>query len=436
MLYRILRLIIGNGMRLYYREIKVKNKSTLNQKGPMIIVANHPNTLIDAWIIAYNTRKPVYYLTKGTFFNNPFKKWILKQLYMIPINRTIDSKTSGVDNRNSFEACYEVLEKNGTLVIFPEGNSMMENTLRDLKTGTARIALETQKRGKISEPLKICPVGFFYSKGHRFRSAVLANVGETFTIEEFQSNYLESPSETSKTLTNRIKISLENLIVGTEHQEQEKRIERILQALQTFKKTKSIELKQQEYKQVKQRIQELQMNDPSLLLEIESNLEKLEWTIEHFNIHPKTIIEARDETIGLRIFIRPILILLGFPIFFLGTVNNIIPYKLTQFLMPRLVSTREYYAPVAILLGIILYPLNYIIILFLLKYYLNWSAIVLIGCIPFMAALGIFAFHFSKYLKHFQSRAAVQFSRKLKSEMIPQIETSIEHLRILVFPSE
>lgn len=436
MLYRILRFIIGNGMRLYYREIKVKNKSTLNQKGPMIIVANHPNTLIDAWIIAYNTRKPVYYLTKGTFFNNPFKKWILKQLYMIPINRTIDSKTSGVDNRSSFEACYEVLENGGTLVIFPEGNSLMENTLRDLKTGTARIALETQKRGKISTPLKICPVGFFYSKGHRFRSAVLANVGATFTIEEFESSYIEASTETAKTLTNRIKESLENLIVGTEHQEQEKRIERILQALQTFKKTKSIEIKQQEYKLVKQRVQDLQMNDPSLLLEIEANLEKLEWSIEHFNLHPKTIIEAHHEAVGLQLLIRPILVLLGLPFFLLGTANNIIPFKLTQFLMPKLVSTREYYAPVAILLGIFLYPLNYLFILFLLKHYLNWNAILLIGCIPIMAASGIFAFHFSKYLKQIRSRVKIQFSRKLKSGIIQQIEESIEHLKMHIFPPE
>ena len=433
MLYRILRFIIGNGMRLYYREIKVKEKSTLNQNGPMIIVANHPNTLIDAWIIAYNIKKPVYYLTKGTFFNNPIKRWLLQQLYMIPINRTIDSKTSGVDNRNSFEACYEVLENSGTLVIFPEGNSMMENTLRDLKTGAARIALETQKRGKINTPLKICPVGFFYSKGHRFRSAVFANVGETFTIEEFQSSYLEAPSETAKNLTNSIKDSLGNLIVGTEHQDQERLIERILLALQTFKKTKSIEIKQREYKIVKERIQELQMNDPSFLLEIESNLLKLEWAIEQLNIHPKAIIEVKNDSFWLRFFIRPLFIVLGFPLFLFGTLNNIAPFKTTQFLMPQLVSTREYYAPVAILLGIILYPLNYLIILLILKNYLTWSPLILLGCIPLMAASGIFSFHFSKYLKHILSRSKILFSRKLKTGIIPQIEASIEDLSMHIF---
>jgi 1-acyl-sn-glycerol-3-phosphate acyltransferase len=433
MLYRILRFIIGNGMRLYYREIKVKGKNALNQNGPMIIVANHPNTLIDAWIIAYYVKKPVYYLTKGTFFNNSFKKWILSQLYMIPINRPIDAKTSGVDNRNSFDACYEVLENGGTLVIFPEGNSMMENTLRDLKTGAARIALEVQKRHKTIEKIKICPVGFFYSKGHRFRSSVLANVGPSFSIEEYASKYLEAPAETSKTLTTKIRKAIENLIIGTDHQEQEIFIERILQALQTFKKFKNIEVKQQEYKMVKQRVQEFKIHEPSFYLELEAKLTKLEWAINHLKIHPKAIIEAKNESYLLRFLFRPLFLLIGFPIFIFGTLFHIFPFKLTQLLMPKMVATKEYYAPVAILIGLILYPLNYLAIFLIFSYYFLWSDIYLICSIPLIAASGIFAFHFSNYLKFVLSRSIFFISKKSDKAMLIEIEETVENLRNRIF---
>ncbi len=435
MMYRILRFIIGNGMRFYYREIIVKGKNTLNQNGPMIIVANHPNTLIDAWIIAYHVKKPVYYLTKGTFFSNPFKKWILSQLYMIPINRPIDAKTSGVDNRNSFEACYEVLENGGTLVIFPEGNSLMENTLRDLKTGAARIALEVEKRKKIKHPIKICPVGFFYSKGHRFRSSVLANVGESFTIKAYESKYIEEPIETSKILTNQIKDAIEKLIVGTDHQQQEILIERILQTLQTFSKFKNIEIKQKEYKMVKQRVEELQIHEPSVYLELEANITKLEWIIEHLKIHPKAIIEAKNESFWLRFVLRPLFILIGFPIFIFGTIINIIPFKTTQLLMPKMVTTKEYYAPVAILLGLILYPLNYFAMLLFFKYYFSWSTILIIGLIPLTAAFGIFAFHFANYLKIIKNRYKFLVSGKTNKELILQVEETIVNLREQIFPS-
>lgn len=435
MLYRILKFIIGNGMRLYYREIMVKGKIELNQNGPMIIVANHPNTLIDAWIIAYHVKKPVYYLTKGTFFNNSFKKWILGKLYMIPINRPMDSKTLGVDNRSSFEACYEVLENGGTLVIFPEGNSMMENTLRDLKTGAARIALEVQKRNKIKEHIKICPVGFFYSKGHRFRSSVLANVGEAFKIETFASKYIDEPSETAKVLTNEIRAAIENLIIGTDHQDQEIFIERILQALQTFNKFKNIEVKQQEYKLVKQRIHELQIHEPSIYFEIEAKLMKLEWSIDHLRIHPKAILEAKNESYLIRYLLNPLFILIGFPIFIFGALFHIFPFKLTQLLMPKLVTTKEYYAPVAILIGLVLYPLNYLLIFIFLKYYFACGTLFLVCAIPFIAATGIFAFHFSNYIKFLLSRSMFFVSKKSDKALLLEIEETVEDLKNRIFPS-
>ncbi len=435
MLYRILRFIIGNGMRLYYREIKVKGKNELNQNGPMIIVANHPNTLIDAWIIAYHIKKPVYYLTKGTFFNNSFKKWILGKLYMIPINRPMDSKTLGVDNRTSFEACYEVLENGGTLVIFPEGNSMMENTLRDLKTGAARIALEVQKRNKIKESIKICPIGFFYSKGHRFRSSVLANVGKAFKIETFVSKYVDEPSETAKLLTNEIRVAIENLIIGTDNQNQEIFIERILLALQTFNKFKNIEVKQQEYKLVKQRIQEFQIHDSEIYMELEAKIMKLEWLMDHLRIHPKAILEAKNDSYLRRYFLIPLFILFAFPIFLFGSFFHIIPFKLTQLLMPKLVTTKEYYAPVAILIGLFLYPLNYLLIFIFLKYYFSCGTLILVCAIPFIAASGIFAFHFSNYIKLLLSRAMFFVSKKSDKALLLEIEETLEDLKNQIIPS-
>ncbi|MEY3425897.1 MAG: hypothetical protein RL679_1255, partial [Bacteroidota bacterium] len=90
MLYRILKVIVGIGIRLYYKEIKVKNGKFLDHDGPMIIIANHPNTLMDAWIIGNVCPQPIYFMAKGTFFNSPLKRKLLKSLNMIPINRQID----------------------------------------------------------------------------------------------------------------------------------------------------------------------------------------------------------------------------------------------------------------------------------------------------------------------------------------------------------
>ena len=77
MLYRLLKFIIGIGIRLYYREIKIRHKEYLRHDGPIIIIANHPNTMMDAWIIAQSISQPIYFMAKGTFFNTPLKRRIL-----------------------------------------------------------------------------------------------------------------------------------------------------------------------------------------------------------------------------------------------------------------------------------------------------------------------------------------------------------------------
>ena len=132
-MYQLLKFLIGWGLRLYYREIHVINQASLQKKGPLILIANHPNTLMDAWLIALYARKDLHFLTKGTFFNSPIKSWFLRNLNMIPINRNVEERTKGVHNQDSFEACYEVLKEGKCLVIFPEGNSVMERLIRTFK---------------------------------------------------------------------------------------------------------------------------------------------------------------------------------------------------------------------------------------------------------------------------------------------------------------
>jgi 1-acyl-sn-glycerol-3-phosphate acyltransferase len=182
MLYRILKILVSIGLKSYYKEIKILNKKVLSTKGPLIFISNHPNTLMDAMMIGFITKKPVYFMAKGTLFNSKLKLWLLQNLNMIPINRQGETAVKGVKNQDSFEACYQLLESGKTLVIFPEGTSFLERQLRALKTGTARIALEAENRNNGKLGLKVVPLGLNYHKAEKFRSSVLVNVGEPISI--------------------------------------------------------------------------------------------------------------------------------------------------------------------------------------------------------------------------------------------------------------
>ena len=109
MIYGILKFIITIGIRLYYKEIRILNKERLPKSGPVIVVANHPNTVMDGWVLGMLFRESIHFMAKGTFFNTKFKKWLLTSLKLIPINRASESKTAGVSNMDSFAKCFELL---------------------------------------------------------------------------------------------------------------------------------------------------------------------------------------------------------------------------------------------------------------------------------------------------------------------------------------
>jgi 1-acyl-sn-glycerol-3-phosphate acyltransferase len=397
--YRLLKLLIGIGIRLYYKEIKVKNRQFLEHDGPIIIIANHPNTLMDAWMVGQICKQPIHFMAKGTFFNSRFKRWILGSLNMIPINRSVDEKIDGVSNTDSFEACYKVLEAGKILVIFPEGNSMMERQLRVLKTGTARIALEVEKRNGGKLNLKVIPMGLFYSKAEKFRSSVLISVEQGLFVKDYLEEYTVNTSLAARKLTDKFRIHLERVIVSTESSEQEKLLEDILGIMKNTWKQHYIEDNAVHLQEIKQRVEEIQLLQPYLLDEIQNLVNTIIWQTTKLEIKTDFLDKRfRSQRYLSQLFLSIVFILLGLPLYIFGFINSVIPYKLTDLLMTKLVKDIEYYAPIAVLLGLVIYPLNYCFFLWVGSQLFDFN---LFGKIIYFFAMpitGMFAYHFGLFM--------------------------------------
>ena len=63
------------------------NKKWLNEKGPLLIAANHPNSFLDAIIVSTLFKRPVYSLARGDAFAGKFFTTILTSLNMLPVYR-------------------------------------------------------------------------------------------------------------------------------------------------------------------------------------------------------------------------------------------------------------------------------------------------------------------------------------------------------------
>jgi len=433
MFYQVLKLIVGLGIRLYYREVRVKNKVNLKTEGPLIIIANHPNTLMDAMMLGYVCKQPIHYMAKATLFDSKFKMWLLRSLNMIPINRIGEGRVKGVSNQDSFEVCYEVLEKGKTLVVFPEGTSFQERQLRQLKSGTARIALTVESRNQNKLGLIVLPIGLNYSQAEKFKSSVLVNVGHGISVKEYTKDFEGNASAGAKKLTEQLRIRLEQVLVNSDNKNEEKlvdRVARIIESRYTKEGLENIEEEMTFLKKIRDGLDDYKVTEAWKLEEIQLLVEKIEWEINKWDIRTDFL----DRRFRSRMFFRQVLfsgifLIIGLPLFVFGITHNILQFKLTDIIIPKLTKDIEYYAPMAVMLGLILYPLFYYGFIELMNTFYPltfWKWLIYFVAMPLS---GLFAYFFYRYLKHIGFKWKYIFLMIRQKEVMLSLKEKRESLR-------
>lgn len=437
MIYRFLKFTVGIGIRFYYKEVKILNSKSLSHDGPLIIIANHPNTLMDAMMIGFASKQPIYFMAKGTLFNSKFKLWLLQKLNMIPINRQGEKSTAGVSNQGSFDACYKVLESGKTLVVFPEGTSFQERHLRELKPGTARIALEVEKRSEGKLNLRVVPLGLNYLKAEKFRSSVLINVGQQLSVVDFLEQFKTDAGKTAKKLTEKFRVNLEHVLVNSESKEQENLVDELSELLTSkYIKTdeKGVEGDILFLKEIRNKIEEIHLTQPWKIAEIQLLIQNLQWRLTKLNVRADFL----DRRFRSKMFFRQILfsiffLIIGLPVFVFGFIHNIIQYKLTDFLVPNITKDIEYYAPISVLLGLIFYPIFYFSFLFTVDTFLDldfWSKLLYFLLMPIT---GLLANSFNRYLKHISYKWKYIFMMINDKQAMLELQEKRRELRSMIF---
>lgn len=177
MVYKIAKVLVRLGLFIFFKKIFFQDRAVLNQKGPLLLACNHPNSFLDALILGTYFDQPIHFLARGDAFKNPFAKKLLTALKVIPIYRLREGKEYLALNDATFERCIEILLEGGIVLIFSEGLCINQWKLRLLKKGTARIALNAWKKTSISAHFHILPVSLNYSSFHRFRKSVVIKFG-------------------------------------------------------------------------------------------------------------------------------------------------------------------------------------------------------------------------------------------------------------------
>lgn len=437
MLYLVLKLILRTGLWVFFRRFVVRNRHLMPTRGPLLVVANHPNTFMDPIVIASLLPQQVYFIAKSTVFSSPLHNWLLNRMNLIPIHRREDKPGSAVDNEDAFKASYRALAAHKTLLIFPEGTSFNERRLRKLKTGTARMALGAVAHLPAGTELQILPVGLNYSDPTRFRGDVFVNVGKPIAVSSYLAHYQQDEKGTVNELTDHIRLQLEKLIVVTPSNDEDTLIRQIEQVykeklaaqtsinaprhLRDFLLTRAI---------VKGLAHFLE-TQPVRVEHFRDKMRSYTRQLQELDLHHLPTVEESNVLLR-QTLVRTLLLALTLPLYLYGLVNNYLAYVIPSKVANALSEEQEFRAPIMLSVGIFSFPVLYVLQAGIFWHYWPDSLYLLLYLIS-LPLSGFFALRYWStllrtrehwlLLRLFQSNSPVAENlKKQRQELIQELE--------------
>jgi glycerol-3-phosphate O-acyltransferase / dihydroxyacetone phosphate acyltransferase len=389
MVYPFIKVLVRISTSVFFKRIVVSGQENLPEQGPLIIVANHPNTLMDPMLIAALAKQRIGFVANAGLFSNRLFAAFFRLFQVIPIYRKKDVMPGEKpNNAQAFAKCHEYLGERGTFLIFPEGSSYYEINLREIKTGTARIALSYEGA---AGALRIIPIALDYSDAIQFRSAVRVTIGAPMEVSAYTEAYQRDEVEAVDLLTADIRKALAEHVPWTTGKDQED----LLIKAHTFYTTyaepaadlhedpeRSLELR----KQLADALHHLRLTRPDLYQDTSIRLLAFFDGLRADHVTPGFFTEAfhrKNKALVCAGYLLQFLLLL--PLYLFGLATNYLPYILPSLVFKTLNLELEYKAPVQMIVGLITFPLFYGLEVWAFRYNVDtriWTTLLFLLSLP------------------------------------------------------
>ena len=362
-----LRGLLGLILRIFFPRIEISNIGRVPARGPVILVVNHPNGLIDPLFLLCLSPRPVSFLAKAPLFDMPVIGWFVKTLGSIPVYRRQDEGFVSEKNRQTFDRARAILAGGGVIAVFPEGASHDDPKLRPLKTGAARIALGANAAaGAGDAPLSIAPMGIYYTAKGIFRSEALLYFGQPIAVAptSLDANG-EPPPDEVRRLTDQIESALSDVTLQADEHEALALVARAEQLFSADEPTSGEPLAHQfelrrrflaGYSTVRARAPERLASLTARITRYEAELAQA--GVDRDTLTPQTAgpsarVSGLLKTLALSI--------LALPVALIGTIINYPAYRLVGFIATGLSRGDEgMVATIKLLAGSLLFPVTWI----------------------------------------------------------------------------
>ncbi len=206
----MLRHLARFSVRRYYSAIEVSGRDRIPTSGPVVFVANHPNSMFDPALVGLTVIRSVHFVSKAPLFDVPVLGTLMRALGMIPAFRGRDDATQVERNFGSLDAAAEWLVRGEAVGIFPEGLSHDLPRVEQVRGGAARMAISATRAGA---RVTVVPIGLNYECKEQFRSSVWVCIGEPIDVSTRLPAWGEDERRAVRELTNEIDRGLKKVVV-------------------------------------------------------------------------------------------------------------------------------------------------------------------------------------------------------------------------------
>src|SRR2546426_10210110 len=107
--YQLVRTVIRLLLRLFYRRIDVVGRERTPATGPVLAVANHHNSIVDAMQVVMLFQRPVMVLANAPLFRHPLIGPFLRMMHAVAVSRRVEAGDDPKKNEAMFAAAIGVL---------------------------------------------------------------------------------------------------------------------------------------------------------------------------------------------------------------------------------------------------------------------------------------------------------------------------------------
>jgi 1-acyl-sn-glycerol-3-phosphate acyltransferase len=359
--YRAVRGVIRLLLWLFYRRVDVVGAERIPLRGPLLVAANHHNSVVDAMLVLGTFPRRVTVLANAPLFRHPFIGPFLRIMGAVPVHRRAEAGDDPRKNDAMFATVIAALRAGGVVLIFPEGRTQPRPTLLPLRSGAARILLGAETGGQRHGTV-LLPVGLVFERPGTFRdaSAVVA-IGMPVAIDDCLAEYAAAPEAAVRQLTERLTQALRAEIIEAEDQ-QTVELLGVLEGVVRRSAGLPVPATAAESlawrRRVMQAAREVATRAPDRVAEFRGRLERYRERLAEAGL--------ADDELGRPYTVRVVLrwlvtnaarLVVNLPLAIVGMVLHAAPYVLTHAVVRRLRATEEEEATDKMAVGLVLYPM-------------------------------------------------------------------------------